>query len=339
MKVLSVEVFSELIDRHGFNQYANDLITQLKEDFVRRDEFILTPRPSIEVPGGVIELMPIRDIKYHAYKYVTCYPQNPPTHQTVVAIGQLSSVETGYPIMISEMTLMTAFRTAATTALATKFMARQSSQVLALIGTGAQSEFQARFMSLVRDIKEIRYFDTDVKAMDKFAHNMNSSSLKLVRCRDAKEAVEGADIITTCTACKGHVDVVKSDWIKPGVHINSLGGDCPGKTELELSILPRTRLVTDYLGQAVTEGEIQRLSSVEVKKMVHGELHELVSGIKKGRKADEEITLFDSVGMAMEDYSAIRLTYNLAEKYGLGKDLNLLPDIIDPKNLISILEK
>jgi ornithine cyclodeaminase len=127
MKILSAEAFSDLINRHGFENYAKDLMEQLKDDFSHWHDFIMMPRPSIETPGGVIELMPIRNADYHAFKYVTCYPENPASgKQTVSAIGQLSSVETGYPLMISEMNFMTAFRTAATAALATDLLARKS---------------------------------------------------------------------------------------------------------------------------------------------------------------------------------------------------------------------
>jgi len=208
---------------------------------------------------------------------------------------------------------------------------------LALIGTGAQSEFQVKGLKVVRDIKEVRYFDIDPKAMDKFEKNMRSIGIKLVRCHDAEEAVKGADIITTITACKANVDVIKDRWVKAGVHINALGGDTVGKTELELSLLPRCRVVVEYFDQSLIEGEIQRLNNEAAKKLVYAELYELVNGSKKGRVNDQEITLFDSVGIALEDYSALRLTYELANKYNLGEERNFTPQVNDPKNLLSAL--
>jgi ornithine cyclodeaminase len=299
----------------------------------------MSPRPSIDTPGGVIELMPIRSKDKHVFKYVTSYPRNPDLgYQTVVALGQLSNVATGYPLMVAEMSAMTALRTAVTTALATSLMARKSSRVMAMIGTGAQSEFQVRVAALLCGIDEIHYFDTDSKAMDKFAFNMQDHPLKLVRCKNVKEAVKGADIITTCTANMGHHDVLKNDWVKPGVHINAIGGDCPDKTELEVVILPRARLVTDYFEQAITEGEIQRFSRSTAKSMVYAELHDLVTGHKQGRHEDEEITIYDSVGMALEDYSALCLTYRLAKQYKLGEHYHMLPMIDAPKDLISSLQ-
>lgn len=339
MKIISVEQLSKLIKHHGFENFLKDLMVFLKDDYSRWLEFTKMPRPAMHVPGGVLELMPICDNKrYYTFKYVNCHPKNPEIGKmTVVATGQLSRIDTGYPLMFSEMTLLTAFRTAANAALATDLMARKDSQVLAIIGTGAQSEFQVKGMQTVRDIKAVRYFDIDEKAMDKFEKNITDKSIKYVRCESAQEAVKGADIITVCTACKANVDVIKDSWITPGVHINALGGDTVGKTELELSLLSRSKIVVEYFEQSYIEGEIQRLSESDAKKMVYAEMHELVTDKKIGRENDQEITLFDSVGIALEDYAVLRLTYELSEKYNIGEELNLTPEISDPKDLISVL--
>lgn len=339
MKIIFVESLTKILERHGFDSFMMDLIKALKRDFNNWHSFTKMPRPTMHVPGGVLELMPICDNEmYYSYKCVNCHPKNPNLgKQTIIATGQLSEIVTGYPLMFSEMTILTALRTAATSALATDLMARKNAKTLALIGTGAQSEFQVRALKLVRDIKEIRYFDIDPKAMDKFEKNMSNSNLRLIRCKSAKEATKRADIITTCTACKAHVDVVKNEWINEGVHINALGGDTIGKTELESSLLPRCKIVVEYFDQSIIEGEIQRLNLKEARKLVYAEIYELINGSKKGRKNDNEITLFDSVGIALEDYSVLRLIYQLAEKYNIGEELNLTPLLKDPKDLISVI--
>lgn len=338
MKIITVESLTKILQSHGFDNFMRDLIKALKRDFKNWQKFTKMPRPAMHVPGGVLELMPICDNeKYYTFKYVNCHPKNPLIgQQTVVATGQLSRIDTGYPLMFSEMTILTALRTAATSALVTDLMARKDVHVVALIGTGAQSEFQVLGLRLVRDIREVRYFDIDSKAMDKFEKNMNDKNIKFVRCKSAEESVKGADIITTITARKANVDVLKNDWIKTGVHINALGGDTVGKTELELSILQRCRIVVEYFDQSLIEGEIQRLSFKKAKKLVYAELYELINGSKKARENDQEITLFDSVGIALEDYSALRLAYELAEKYGIGEKFNLTPLIINPKDLIAV---
>ncbi|MBI4035839.1 ornithine cyclodeaminase [Candidatus Daviesbacteria bacterium] len=339
MKIISVEALTRLIQVHGFNNFMNDLIQTLKDDFIRWHSFTKMPRPSMHVPGGVLELMPICDNeKFYTFKYVNCHPKNTLIgQQTVVATGQLSRIDTGYPLMFSEMTILTALRTAATAALVTDLMARKNSQILAIIGTGAQSEFQVKAMLLIRNIKEVRFFDIDPKAMDKFENNMAGLGLNLVRCKDTQQAVLGADIITLCIACKAHANVLKNAWVKNGVHINALGGDTVGKTELEQSILSRCKIVVEYFDQAYVEGEIQRLSKAKAKELVQAELFELVNGSKIGRQNDQEITLYDSVGIALEDYSVLRLTYELAQKYNIGEDFDMTPVVADPKDLISVL--
>jgi ornithine cyclodeaminase len=339
MKILTINEITDLISIHGFDNYITDLIKALRRDYSRWDEFNKMPRPAMHVPGGVLELMPTCDDTYYSFKYVNCHPDNPSKGlATIVATGQLSRIDTGYPLMFSEMTLLTAFRTAATSALATDLMSRKNSKIMAIIGTGAQSEFQVRATRLIRDISEIRYFDIDSRAMDKFEKNMADSGVNLTRCKNAEETVKGADIITVCTACKKHVDVIKTGWIKPGVHINGLGGDCPGKTELELDILFRSRVVVEYLDQSIIEGEIQRLSKAEADKYVFCELHSLIDGSKPGRDSDQDITVFDSVGIALEDYSVLRQTFELCNKYNIGDELDITTSIDDPKNLISVIK-
>lgn len=339
MKILTEENVVELIKIHGIKNYLGDLMNGLRSDFCRWEEFNKVPRPAMQVPNGVLELMPICDDAYYTFKYVNCHPKNPLSKlMTVVATGQLCSVETGYPLLFSEMTLLTALRTAATTAIATDLMARNNSHILAIIGTGAQSEFLVTAIQLVRDIKEIRYFDIDPLAMNKFEENLKGSTVKLVRCLGAEEAVKGADIITTCTACRENVTVLKNDWIQPGVHINGIGGDTVDKTELEFTILKRSRIAVEYFDQCVTEGEIQRFSQEEARERVSAELNELIKGVRTGRDSESEITLYDSVGIALEDYSALKLTYQLAHQYQLGQKFNLTPTITDPKNLISMLQ-
>lgn len=339
MKILTVEMLTELIKHHGgLENYLTGLMDQLRIDFSRWQEFNKIPRPCMQVPNGVEELMPICDDKYFTFKYVNLHPKNPQIGlMTIVATGQLVDIDTGYPLMFSEMTILTALRTAATTAIATDLMARKDSHVLAIIGNGAQSEFLVTAISLVREIREVRYYDIDPVAMDKFESNLKGKPFKFVRCSRVEEVVKGADIITTCTACKAHVDVIKDIWVVPGVHINGIGGDSVGKTELELPILSRSRIVVEYLDQSVAEGEIQRFTEEEAREKVYAELYELITGTKPGREDDKQITLYDSVGIGLEDYSALRFTYELANKYNLGEELNFTPVIENPKNLISVL--
>lgn len=339
MKILTVDDVSMLIKKHSLSTCFHDLMKTVQADFENWKQFTKMPRPAMHVPDGVLELMPICDnTEFYAFKYVNCHPKNPDIgKQTVVATGQLSRIETGYPVMFSEMTILTALRTAATSALATNVMARKNAKVVALIGTGAQSEFQIQALRLVRDITTVQFFDIDPLAMDKFQKNMQDENIELIRCSSAQEAVSGADIVTVCTACKAHVDVIKNDWVKPGMHINALGGDTIGKTELELSILSRSRVVVEYFEQSLIEGEIQRLKPSEARQLVSAELYQLFTGEVQGRTTENEITLFDSVGIALEDYSVLKFCYQLLEKYELGTEATIIPALEDPKDLFGLI--
>ena len=339
MKLMTVENIAQLVKLHGFNNFILDLMDYIKEDFTRWNEFDKSPRHAVHVDGGVIELMPVADKKLYTFKYVNGHPKNPLSgKQTVVATGQLSGVENGYPLMFSEMTILTAFRTATTAVIASDLLARKNSKILAIIGTGAQSEFQTLAHRLVCNIEDVRFYDIDSEAMLKYQNNLKSCGLKLTMCQNAKDAVLGADIVVVCTACKGHVNVILNEWLSDGVHINGLGGDCPGKTELDKAILYRSKTVVEYLPQSQIEGEIQQLTSEEAKKLVYGELWELISAKKLGRTDDSEITLFDSVGFSVEDFSVLRLVYELSLKYNLGEELEFVPPLSNPKNLISAIQ-
>ncbi|AFJ43262.1 ornithine cyclodeaminase [Francisella orientalis] len=338
MRILSVQDIAKIVQKRGFDNFIRDLVEYTKQDFIRWQEFDKSPRYAAHVPGGVLELMPTADNKLFTYKCVNGHPANPfDGKQTVVATGQLNEIKHGYPLLISEMTVLTALRTAAATVLATDYLARKDSKTMALIGTGAQSEFQTLAHKLIRPIQTVRYFDTDPKAMKKYANNMKDVDLEFIACDSAKEACEGADIIVVCTACKLHAIVIENDWVKEGVHISGLGGDCPGKTELDMDILFRGKVVVEYKEQSMIEGEIQNLSPQEVEQVLHAEVWEILTGKKKGRENDKEITIYDSVGFAIEDFSALRLTLDLAEKYDIGIQMDMVPPIKDPKNLFSVL--
>ena len=338
MNIISVNDLKKIVNKHGLDNFILDLVEYTKQDFLKWTKFDKSPRYAAHVPGGVLELMPTANDKLFTYKCVNGHPANPfDNKQTVVATGQLNEVKYGYPLLFSEMTVLTALRTAAATIMATDYLARKNSKTLAIIGTGAQSEFQTLAHKLIRPIENIKYFDIDKNAMKKYANNLKNSDLNLVACNSAKEACEDADIIVVCTACKLHATVIKNEWIKEGVHISGLGGDCPGKTELDKDILFKGKVVVEYKEQSMIEGEIQNLTNEEVEKVLHAEVWEIISGLKEGRQTDKEITIYDSVGFAIEDFSALRLILDLADKYKIGQKLQMIPDIDDPKDLFSVL--
>jgi len=230
-------------------------------------------------PEGVIELMPTSDGIDYGFKYVNGHPKNMKEGlQTVTAFGLLASVDTGYPVLLSEMTVLTALRTAATSAVATKYLAREGSEVLALIGNGAQSEFQALALKRLCGITTVRLYDVDGSATEKCVENLKGSGLKLVACRSPEEAIEGADVVTTCTADKQYATILTDNMVGAGLHINAIGGDCP-----------------------------------------------------------RAITLFDGVGFAIEDFSALRWVRDVLKTSDRYVDLDVIADPDEPRDLFGMV--
>lgn len=338
MLLLEIPAICTMISKVGLKTFYLRLCENLTTDFSHWEQFQKSPRHAVFVPNGVIELMPICNDELYTFKYVNGHPLNPINNKlTVVAFGMLADVATGYPLMLSSMTLLTALRTAATSALASKYMAKQNSKRVAIIGCGAQSEFQILAHHALFDLSEVRYFDPDAGAMRRFACHLQDESFELLPKDDVQSAIEGADIIITATAAKGKQKILELSWLKPGQHISGIGGDSPGKTELDPEILKHAKVVIEYFPQTQHEGEIQNLGE-QAQNFVYAELWEIISGKKSGRSNDQDISVFDSVGFAMEDFSILRLCYQLSQDYHLGKDINLIPnDIADCKNLFGLL--
>ncbi|WOF22556.1 ornithine cyclodeaminase [Microbacterium betulae] len=325
---------AEIVAREGVARMISGMIGYLEHDFSRWQEFEKLPRIPSHTPFGVIELMPASDAETYAFKYVNGHPWNPASgYQTVTAFGVLADVHNGYPVFVSEMTLLTALRTAATSSLVARYLARADASVAAFIGTGSQSEFQAIGLSTVRSLRQLRIWDVDAAAMDKFERNMSPLGIEIVRATSAADAVRGADIVTTCTADKAMATVLHAAQIEPGVHINAIGGDCPGKTELEPAILDSGPVFVEFTPQTRIEGEIQQMP--EDFPVV--EFWQVVQGIHPGRSRAEEVTIYDSVGFAIEDFSALRYLRDVARAQGLSADIDLVAEPEDPKDLYGLV--
>lgn len=329
---VGVSALSDMVETQGIERFLNGLLCYLEQDFRRWDAFDKSPRSASHSENGVIELMPTSDGSLYTFKFVNGHPINTRTGKlTVTAFGALADVATGYPLMISEMTLLTALRTAATSVMAARALARPDSRTMALIGTGAQSEFQAHAFRSVVGIDTIRIFDVDGHAMDKFTANMAAGDVTIVRTNSAAEAADGADIVTTVTADKTNATILRAADVAPGTHINAVGGDCPGKTELEAALVERASTFVEYTPQTFMEGEIQQMPQ----DFPVTELWEVLAGKALGRRSSDEITLFDSVGFAVEDFSALRYIWSLLPKH--RHTLDLVPEVSDPKNLFGLL--
>jgi ornithine cyclodeaminase len=334
VQFVGVSEIRRIVDKVGIEALLLRMVDYLEADFRRWPEFETTPRLASHSAGGVIELMPTQDDALYSFKYVNGHPYNYEQGlQTVVAIGMMADVATGYPVFLSEMTILTALRTAAMSALAARHLAPPEARTMAIIGLGAQSEFQAMAFRAALGIDTLRIYDVDPSATAKFRRNMASSGMTIVACEDSGSAVMGADIITTVTADKAHATILSDNMVGGGVHLNAIGGDCPGKTELQRAILERATVFVELPEQTRIEGEIQQMPA----DFPVTELWRVISGECPGRKRRDEITLFDSVGFAIEDFAALRLFRDLSLETGDYRTLDLLTAPTDPRDLFGLI--
>ncbi len=333
---VSVDHMMQLVHHVGIERFLSELADYIEDDFRRWDLFDKTPRVASHSPEGVIELMPTSDGEVYGFKYVNGHPKNTKEGlQTVTAFGLLANVNNGYPVLLSEMTILTALRTAATSAMAAKHLAPKGARTMAMIGNGAQCEFQAKAFKAICGVDRLRLYDIDSKATDKAMLNLASEDFHLTACATPEDAIVGAEIITTCTADKQYATILTDNMVGSGIHINAIGGDCPGKTELHRDILMRSDIFVEYPPQTRIEGEIQQLDEDHAVT----ELWQVIAGEKTGRSSERQITLFDSVGFAIEDFSALRYVRDRLKETGHYVKLDLLADPDEPRDLFGMLQR
>jgi ornithine cyclodeaminase len=334
MQFVSVRNVVDLVAATGLDRFLIELAGYLEADFRRWESFDKAPRYASHSKDGVIELMPTSDGERFGFKYVNGHPANTAAGlQTVTAFGVLADVATGYPEMLAEMTITTALRTAATSALVARKLARPDSQVMAIIGLGAQSEFQAHGFKALMGIRRLQVFDIDPAATAKFMANMAGKGFDITVAASASAAAIGADIITTVTADKRNAVILTDDDVRPGVHLNAVGGDCPGKTELDAAILARAEVFVEFEPQTRHEGEIQQMPA----DFPVTEFWRVVTGEAPGRTSRKAITVFDSVGFAMEDFSALRLLHDKVTGTSFCTQIDLVASPEDPRDLFGLL--
>lgn len=331
---LGTEDIVRLVRRKGLPACLAGVAARIEQDYLRWQAWDKSARVACHSKDGVIELMPVADAERFAFKYVNGHPKNTAAGlPTVMAFGLLADVATGTPELLAEMTLVTAIRTAAMSALVARRLARPDSRVMALIGNGAQSEFQALAMRDLVGIRELRLYDVDPGATAKLAANLAGQQLELTVCTSVAEAVRGADIVTTVTADKARATILTPEMIEPGMHVNGVGGDCPGKTELHPGVLEAGSVFVEYEPQTRIEGDLQQMPD----DFPVTEFWQVLTGAHPGRRNAAEVTVFDSVGFALEDLSALVFVHQTATRLGIGSTIDLVAQPQDPKNLFGLL--
>lgn len=279
--------------------------------------------------GGDWRIMPayIPSMKAAGVKTVGVNPSNPQKGlPTVIALVELVDPDTGRPLAVMDGTLLTAWRTGAAGAIAARYMAPDGSSTMGIVGAGVQGRMQAYFTTLyLGTVTRIKVYDMRREAARKTAQWLEEVlGVDTLVVEDVRAAVEGADIVATCTPSRS--PIVRDEWIGEGVHINAIGADAPGKEELDPAILRRARIVVDDVEQASHSGEINvPLSKGYIDlRDIYAELGEVVAGLKPGRLDDREVTVFDSTGLAIQDVATATVLYKRALEKGLGVRMKLV---------------
>jgi alanine dehydrogenase len=255
-------------------------------------------------------------------KWVNVHPENPARGlPTVMAKIVLNDPETGLELADMEGTLITDMRTGAAGAVAAKYLSRPGAATVGLVGSGVQAWYQLEALILVRDVRLVRLYSRTRARAENFAARAGAElGVRVEVVASVEEAVRGQEIVITATPSR--TPIVRADWVAPGAHINAIGADAPGKQELEPEILLGARLIVDDLVQALHSGEINvavadgRLT----RGAVAGSLGEVVAGLKPGRQGPEEVTVFDSTGLIIQDLAVAELAFRLCRERGLGRE-------------------
>jgi len=282
---------------------------------------------------GDLRTMPsyIEDMDVSAVKIVNVHPQNAKNYgmRTVMALLVLINPHTGAPLAVMDATHITDMRTGAASGIASKYLARPGPKVLGIIGAGNQARTQ--MLALITQFErfdEVRIFDLypeKAKSLAReFRRHYKDRVGKIKAVKEAKDTVVDSDIVVTCTSSRG--SIVHDEWVKDGTHINCIGADAPGKQEMDPKILKRARLVIDDWEQASHSGEINvPLSKGElVREDVDAEIGQVVAGLKPGRESEEQITVFCSTGLAVQDALTAKIAYDAAMAQKIGRSMQIV---------------
>jgi alanine dehydrogenase len=273
------------------------------------------------VENGDFRAMPAALPGCAGMKWVNAHPRNRSRNlPSVMAVMIYNDPETGYPLAIMDATKITAFRTGAAAAIASRCLARKDSHTLGIIGAGSQAYTQIQAHAALFDLRSIKVSDVSQDAVDKIIGAFPGLP---IRSYSLQEAVR-SDIV--CTLTPSREPIIRKEWVVPGTHINAVGADAAGKEELDPAILKEAAVFVDDIRQASTGGEI----NVPIQKGIYsvdevrGTLAELVLGRKSGRTDDRAITIFDSTGIAIEDLAVARLLFEKAQKMGGYTSIDLI---------------
>lgn len=275
--------------------------------------------------NGDLRIMPSfsETLEMAGTKLVNVHPDNPKKGlKTVMAVIILNHPKTGLPLALMDGTYITALRTGASGAVATKYLAKKEAKTLGVVGAGVQATTQILAISRIKKLKEIVVYDPKEEAMENLRKILAKEKIEIKK--GTLEEVCQKEIVSTTTPSKK--PIVKKEWILPGTHINAIGADAKGKEELDPEILKNSKIIVDCWEQASHSGEINipLQKGIIKKEDIYGELGEIVAGKKRGRENEKEITIFDSTGLAIQDLYTAHLVYKLAKKKKIGREIEVI---------------
>ncbi|MEO0102422.1 MAG: alanine dehydrogenase [candidate division WOR-3 bacterium] len=279
--------------------------------------------------AGDLRVMPsyITSLDISGVKAVNVHTKNPQTYNlpTVMATILLIDPKNGFPYAVMDGTWITTMRTGAASGVATKYLARNDSKVLSLVGCGVQAETQLAAILLVKKVEKVKVFDVARERMEAFQKKMKGlTSVPIVLASSLEECVRDCDILCTLTPVRE--PIIRREWIKPGCHINAIGADAPGKEELDPKILLAAKIFIDDWEQALHSGEVNVpfAKGIIKKEHIKGELGDLICGKIKGRENEQEITIFDSTGLGVQDLVTADYVYKKAKEKKMGKEWEII---------------
>ncbi len=317
--ILDAETVKELLNMRMVIDAVEDVFRERGKGNVNMPSKVYVELPEY---NGDFRAMPAAFNESAGVKWVNVHPDNEKKHHlpTVLATIIYSDPHNGYPLAVMDGTNITDYRTGAAAAVATRYLARNDSSTLGLIGCGAQARTQLMAIREIVDLDKVLVHDISKEHEERFkkefsGHNIESAPI---------EEVLKSDIVSTTTPVRS--PMVKRKWVQDGTHINAIGADAQGKQELESGILLDAKVVIDDVEQATHSGEVNVSISTGVMKPehIHATIGEIAAGIKPGRENDREITVFDTTGLGLQDIATARVLYEMAREKGLGIEVELV---------------
>ncbi len=297
-----------------------------------RDKALMPQRSVIKIQehAGLCLGMPAfigGDVNAVGLKFVTVYPNNPAKHELPTTLGTLLLCDpaTGKAVAVMDAGYLTAVRTGAASGVATKYLARDATPVCTVFGAGAQARKQLEAIALVRKLEKVNVLDTATEAREAFAADMSDLlGIPITGTEDVEGAVREADIVVT--ASSSHDPVFDGDWLKPGAHVNNIGSHSPDARELDTKTVQRSKFVADLKEANLAEAGdilIPIKEGAVTEDHIYASLGEIVIGAKPGRQSPNEITVFKSCGLAIQDIATALAIYKAAKANGIGTQVEL----------------